>query len=128
MRIPNAMLVAGLVTLMACQGSDVGTPCRLIAATQQLPTNPIDDAKVPADFVAFHVPTCDDLICIKSPQRDSGYCSRPCVSNSDCSTGLICRQLTFPETIFLDHPELKDQYAQYLGSVTASTYCATAQQ
>ncbi len=129
MRIPNAALVGALVAVMACQSSDVGSPCRIIPATDQLKTNPIDDGPVSADFIATGVTSCDNLVCIKSPQRPSGYCSAPCASNSDCSQGLVCRPLTYDPSVINNLPDaVKQAYQAPLASVFTTPYCATPQQ
>jgi hypothetical protein len=128
MRIPTAAALLAIAALLAgCQSSDVGQPCRLLPA--ELTPNGIDDGTVAADFVATNVPSCDDLVCIRSPSPSGGYCSRTCVSNADCSsgslTGLVCRELTFDTNFFVENPQLKDQYQAFLGPIGLSTYCAT---
>jgi hypothetical protein len=121
MRLPIAVALALLAGLLAgCQGPDVGQECSF--------NNAIDRTPVPADYAATGVTSCDNLVCIKSPSRTSGYCSKPCAGNADCSqseTGLVCRALTFDQNFFADHPELQAQYQPFLGALGLSKYCAT---
>ncbi len=121
MRPRIAVVVVALGGLLvACQSPDVGQPCAF--------NNSIDSvASVPADYAATGVTVCENLVCIRSPTRAQPYCSKPCVANADCSqseTGLVCRDLTFDQSFFDSHPELKAQYQPFLGSLGVSKYCA----
>ncbi len=122
MRIANAALIVVLPALIACQGPDVGQPCQFGNSIDNLTT-------VPADYAATGVTSCENLICIRSAQRATGYCSKPCVSNSDCSqseTGLVCRQLTFDQNVISSLPaDVQSLYAKSLGPIGLSNYCAT---
>jgi hypothetical protein len=124
MRLPivaSLALLAGV--LGGCQGPDVGQDCKF--------GNAIDTSPVPADYAASGITSCDYLVCIKSPSRASGYCSKPCASNADCSqseTGLVCRALTFDQNFFAAHPELQAQFQPYLASFGLSKYCAAPSQ
>ncbi len=120
MRLPivaSLVLLAG--ALAGCQGPDVGQDCAF--------GNAIDRTPVPADYAATGITSCENLVCIKSPNRASAYCSKPCASDTDCSsseTGLRCRPLTFDQNFFAAHPELKAQYQPFLGPLGVSSYCA----
>lgn len=122
MRIANAALLVALTMVTACQGPDVGQTCQFGNSIDTLTT-------VPADYAATGITSCENLICIRSAQRPSAYCSKPCVSNSDCSqseTGLICRALTFDQTVMASlPPEVQALYAKSLGPIGLSNYCAT---
>lgn len=125
MRLRKAALLGCATALVACQSPDVGQPCAF--------NNSIDSIDpVPADYVATGVPVCENLVCIKSPQRQGAYCSKPCVSNSDCfqsDTGLVCRQLTLDQNAFATLPaDVQSTYAAALGTIGLSSYCATPQQ
>lgn len=121
MRLPIVASLALLAaSLVGCQSPDVGQDCAF--------GNSIDRSPVPADYAATGITSCDNLVCIKSPSRESAYCSKPCVSNTDCSqseTGLVCRPLTFDQNFFAAHPELQAQYQPFLGALGGSSYCAT---
>ena len=124
MRLPIAVALALLTASLAgCQSPDVGQDCSF--------NNAIDTTAVPADYAATGITSCDNLVCIKSPGRQRGYCSKPCAANADCAqsdTGLVCRDLTFDQNFFAQHPELQAQYQQFLGPLGSSKYCATPSQ
>ena len=126
------LTLAGL--LAGCQGPDVGQPCTIAF---------LDTSTVPVDYVQFGSTECEDtLTCVRSPlpagskiksvlagcQPDGtgcGYCSKPCVSNSDCyqsSTGLECRSVVLdPSFLNSLDPTVRQQF---LGDSTLSNYCA----
>ena len=128
MRSPALALVAVLAACAACQAPDVGSPCAL---------SPAPPTPVTADYLQTGTTTCDTLICIQSApppagtklsfDPNGGYCSKPCVGDSDCSTGdtgLVCRSVILDPAFLagLD-PKVKTQYLGDIGQF--STYCAT---
>jgi len=122
----TACLAGVMLALVGCQGPDVGQPCNFdlpgvqpaTAAVDYLETGPTTD--------------CDTLVCMVSPpgpatsKVKSPYCTKPCVSNSDCfqsDTGLVCRAVVLDPNFIntLDPATLQ----KYLGSANAfSNYCA----
>jgi hypothetical protein len=114
-----------VVLLAGCQQPDVGQACSLTFAV----TTPVS-----ADFLEFGSAECEDtLICVQSPTapatsrvKNNPYCSKPCVSDTDCSssdTGLICRDVVLDEAFIrsLD-PAVAERY---LGDARFSKYCAS---
>ncbi len=137
--LPAAVAVAVLL-LAGCQGPDVGQSCSL-----QAPALADPSVTVPADYLESNPASgCENLVCIKSPPqpakskvKSNPYCSKPCVSNSDCSqgdTGLVCRPVTVdPNFIATLSPEARAQYRRVLGCpddpaaacpIGFSSYCA----
>jgi len=137
MRRPTDAAIALLALLLAaCQGPDVGQSCTIAASA-------LENSSVQADFVEFGNPTCDSLICIKSPAQPAGskvknnpYCSKACVSNDDCyqsDTGLVCRPVTVDVNYLATLPQnVQQEYLNLLGCAgktlqqcnQASSYCA----
>ena len=146
MRSRSLLAAAALAVfaLAGCQSPDVGQKCDIAWNTTWL-TDP-SAAKPP---VASQLPAggsdyfesgnlgCDGLVCIVSPaplgskygsdQPGVGYCSKPCVSNSDCyqsETDLVCRQMVL-DPVFLStlDPTTRDRY---LADIQYSSYCAVA--
>jgi hypothetical protein len=131
------VLVAFMLVLGACQEPDVGQPCKIGWGTGETAPPPPTPTELystgGADWFEAGNTQCEDLVCIVSPAApgsryaSSGYCSKPCVSNSDCfesDTGLVCRQMVL-DPLFLaqldqSNPALKQQY---LGDVQFSSYC-----
>jgi hypothetical protein len=114
--------------LAGCQGPDVGQKCELQTGAGGVNLNVVS---VPADFFESGNLGCDNLVCIKSPDQPAGsrvtnnpYCSKACVSNSDCSqseTGLVCRPVTVDLNFINSLPRAqRDQYYQVLGCQIAS--------
>ncbi len=117
-----AMLVALAGALAGCQSPDVGQDCAF--------NNSIDAmASVPADYAATGVTVCENLVCIRSPGRTTGYCSKPCAGDSECytsETGLVCRALTFDANFMATlPPDVQSKYQKVLGPIGVSNYCAT---
>jgi hypothetical protein len=113
----------GLFVLLGCQDPDVGQKCSIDLAVPQ---------PVVADYLETGKTECENLVCILSPPPPAGskvkeneYCSKVCVSNSDCSeseTGLVCRPVVLnPEFINSLDPTVRQRY---LGDNTLSNYCA----
>ena len=140
-----ATLVVAAVAALAsgCQSPDVGARCDIqwaLSGTVPPPT----PGTATGDYLETGNLACDSLVCIVSPatsgkysscagdQTQCGYCSKPCVSDSECyksETGLVCRQMVLdPEFIAL--LEAQDaangtRYADaYLGDARYSRYCA----
>jgi hypothetical protein len=117
-----AALAAGM--LGGCQDPDVGQRCSFDAPGLSDP--------VTSDYLETGKTECENLVCIWSPPLPAGspvennpYCSKPCVSDSDCSkdeTGLVCRTVVLDPAFLASLPE--DVRAKYLGDVQFSSYCA----
>lgn len=89
------------------------------------------------DYVAFGVPVCDNLTCVRSqgePVPDSvgapsGYCSGECINDDDCGSDegdFECRALVLDDE-FLDGLEQSltpEEYERYLGRIKTAKYCA----
>ena len=125
-------IVAALVALTACQGPDVGQKCALTFPLAGVnPSAKAGDADAPkADYLETGPLTdCEALVCMVSPPstklKNNPYCSKPCVSNGDCSqseTGLQCRQVVLdPAFINALDPKARETY---LGQFAFSNYCA----
>ena len=130
-RAPTPALVAALLALVACQSPDVGQPCTITWGTGETATAPPDPVTLyrtgGSDWFETGNTTCENLVCIVSPQAAGGYCSKPCVSNQDCfqsETGLVCRQLVL-DPAFLKELDTFDPALrqQYLGDIQFSSYC-----
>ncbi|HET8541822.1 MAG TPA: adventurous gliding motility lipoprotein CglC [Anaeromyxobacter sp.] len=146
MRSRSLLAVAALgAALAGCQSPDVGQQCQLAwnpnwleDGTEPPPTAAVLFVKSgpngPDYFESGNL-ACDGLVCIVSPAEKGteygsetpgvGYCSKPCVSNSDCyqsDTGLACRQMVL-DPVFLDQldPETR---SRYLADIQFSSYCA----
>jgi hypothetical protein len=119
----RVLAVASLAVAAACQDPDVGQRCD-IAWGEVESTPPPDPVRLfqegGADYFQSGNVTCENLVCIVSPAApgsrysQGGYCSKPCVSNSDCfqdETGLECRQMVL-DPVFLAQltPELRERY------------------
>ncbi len=130
--------VLSLLALAACQDPDVGDPCTLTwsATWEQDGTEPPPNPKtVSSDYFESGNLACEGLVCIVSPAEgtdyagyESGYCSKPCVSNDDCfekDTGLVCRQMVldpvYIEFLKRNAPGTLDRY---LSDIQFSSYCA----
>src|SRR5512133_1770943 len=138
----RSLLAAALAvaSLAGCQKPDVGGQCNIA-------WNPNwkNDGTAPPP-VAVELPpggsdyfdsgnlACDGLVCIVSPATTGeyafttpgeGYCSKPCVSNTDCyssETGLVCRQMVL-DPVFLEQLDAATR-ARYLADIQYSSYCA----
>ena len=127
-----ALALAGL--LSGCQDPDVGQRCRV-------PRDPLAQASptpatITGDYLENGNPACDNLVCIVSPTvpggryndcpgGECGYCSKPCVSDTDCfrsETGLACRQMVLDEAFMNSLPA--DLRERYLADIQFSSYCA----
>jgi hypothetical protein len=121
-RLASMVLLAlGAAMLPGCQDPDVGQSCSFDVATP---------AALTADYLETGKTECENLVCIRSPAVASWdganpYCSKPCVSDDDCSrseTGLTCRSVVLdPEFIASLPVEVREKY---LGDVQFSSYCA----
>lgn len=121
-----AAFASGVILVLAgCQAPDVGQPC-----TFDLPGVIPETAS--ADYLETGVTTdCETLVCMVSPpgpatsKVKSPYCTKPCVSNADCSqseTGLVCRAVVLdPNFINSLDPATREKY---LGNNAFSNYCA----
>jgi hypothetical protein len=141
----HARLLLAAISLLAtgaCQRPDVGARCTLSwnrsgeVGTLPAPT----PATAQGDFFESGNIGCDDLTCIVSPApADSkygscaddscGYCSKPCVSNSDCyssSTGLVCDQIVLDPAFLATLDDVTKE--RYLGQIRFSSYCVVPRQ
>lgn len=139
----------GLFALAGCQSPDVGGECNLawnpnwqLEGTPPPPTaSELPYPNGPDYFESGNL-ACDGLVCIVSPAQAGqefgsdhlqygsrgagvGFCSKPCVSNSDCyssETGLGCRQMVL-DPVFLEQldPTTRERY---LADIQYSSYCA----
>jgi hypothetical protein len=89
------------------------------------------------DYVAFGVPVCDNLTCVRSQGEPvpagngaaSGYCSGECINDDDCQSDagkFECRALVLDDA-FLDGLEQSlspEEYERYLGRIKTAKYCA----
>src|SRR5512138_1336483 len=138
-----AAAAIAVVALAGCQSPDVGQKCdiawntdwRLPGSTAQKP--PIA-SELPAggtDYFESGNLSCDGLVCIVSPAPAGskygsdlpgvGYCSKPCVSDSDCysiETGLGCRQMVL-DPVFLNQLDQQTR-ERYIADIQSSSYCA----
>jgi hypothetical protein len=126
-RFASMVLIAlGAAMLPGCQEPDVGQSCSFDVATP--------DGPLTADYLETGKTECENLVCIRSPAveswtRANPYCSKPCVSDDDCSrseTGLTCRSVVLDPEFIASLPE--DVRQKYLGDVQFSSYCAIPQE
>jgi hypothetical protein len=119
MRTSLAGLALGALLVAGCQDPDVGQPCTFDLSGNE---------EVPGDYLETGKTECENLVCIRSPTRATGYCSKPCVATSDCSqsdTGLVCRPVVVDQNWVQSlTPEQQQKYNDYLGSIQFSNYCA----
>jgi hypothetical protein len=129
-----------LLALAGCQSADVGQQCNIAwnpTNTPPAPTAATLYASGGSDYFESGNLGCDGLVCIVSPAPKGskygsetpgvGYCSKPCVSNSDCyqsETELVCRQMVL-DPVFLStlDPATRDRY---LADIQYSSYCAVS--
>ncbi|HSM94013.1 MAG TPA: adventurous gliding motility lipoprotein CglC [Anaeromyxobacteraceae bacterium] len=120
-----------------CQQPDVGARCLIPSYPPAAGSTPIhpEPTSISGDYLETGNLACDSLVCIVSPATSGkysacdgdncGYCSKPCVSDSDCfksETGLVCRPVVLaPEIIAELDPALAERY---LGDARYSRYCA----
>jgi hypothetical protein len=135
-----ALAVASALLVAGCQSPDVGQRCQLpfhAGATNDGPT----PETAAGDYLEVGNTACDNLICIVSPAVDGGrynscaegncgYCSKPCVSDQDCSTsqtGLVCRQMVL-DPAFIQKLQQTDPalLETYLSDIRFSSYCAVS--
>ncbi len=141
MRLLPVLVSVLMVALLAgCQDPDVGQRCAF-----NLPgVASVDQGTVTADYFENGNAGCENLVCIKSPQPPAGkafnlycqqqdagvvvcrpYCSKPCVSNADCSSGdtaLVCRSVVLDPTFLSSLSD--DVRRKYLGDIQFANYCA----
>ncbi len=141
----RSLLAAAALAVVAtagCQSPDVGGECNIAwnptwesNGTAPPPTATQLYASGGSDYFESGNLACDGLVCIVSPAPPGseygsdvpgrGYCSKPCVSNSDCyqsDTGLVCRQMVL-DPVFLEtlSPATRERY---LADIQYSSYCA----
>jgi len=141
-RSPLGAAAIALLALAGCQKPDVGGQCNIAwnPTWQQDGTPPPPTASTlytsgGSDYFESGNLACDGLVCLVSPAPagseygsqtpGQGYCSKPCVSNTDCyqsETGLVCRQMVL-DPVFLStlDPTTRERY---LADIQYSSYCA----
>ncbi len=139
MRFRSSLFAAALalVATTGCQKPDVGGPCTLAwnpTWEQNGTAAPPTASTTTSDFFESGNLACDGLVCLVSPATSGeyastvpgqGYCSKPCVSNSDCyesETGLVCRQMVL-DPVFLETVSAETRQ-RYLADIQYSSYCA----
>ncbi|MBK9518017.1 MAG: adventurous gliding motility lipoprotein CglC [Anaeromyxobacter sp.] len=134
-RLAQAAALAALLLLAGCQSPDVGQPCKLPSKPGAPSPGPTPDTAA-GDYLEFGNTFCDNLVCIVSPAvpggryngcsgDQCGYCSKPCVSDQDCSrseTGLACRQMVLDPAFIASLDEATR--LKYLADIQFSSYCA----
>ena len=143
LRARSAAALAAL-SLVACQKADVGQACAM--NVQYADGGYVDvtppglDVKCSADrsdYFRSGAIECEALVCLRSttgpcpggadtPFQSRSYCSKACVSDSDCftkETGLVCRTIVLDEAFISQLP--KEVRERYLGQLATSSYCAT---
>lgn len=141
-RLPAVLALGALLALSACQSVDVGEPCQMnltyadggpIALPQG--DGGVECSADSADFLRSAAYECDGLVCLQSaigncagqlatPYEVRSYCSKACVSDSDCftsQTGLVCRLVVLDPSFLASLP---DGGAPYLPAALQSSYCA----
>ncbi len=136
-RVSKMVLVLAPLLAVGCQSPDVGEPCTLAWGQPPAPTATSLYENRGSDYFESGNLACDGLVCIVSPaapestkyadasQYPSGYCSKPCVSNSDCyqsKTDLECRQMVL-DPVFLQQLDAATR-DRYLSDIQYSSYCA----
>jgi hypothetical protein len=129
--------LALVALLVGCQSPDVGQRCR-VPRDPQASLDPTPQT-ITGDYLENGNAACDNLVCIVSPAVTGGrynecvgefcgYCSKPCVSDTDCfrsETGLACRQMVldqaFMQQLAAQYPDLA---ARYLADIQFSSYCS----
>ncbi len=113
MRIAHLPVAAVAIALLTgCQSPDVGQACVFDLSVPQ---------PVAADYLELGKTECDNLVCIQSPPAPAGskvannpYCSKACVTDSDCSsgdTGLVCRDVVLnSDFINTLPPDVRNKY------------------
>jgi len=145
-RLLVAIPFAALLGAAACQTVDVGQPCDMNLSYPPPPNGDGGPIAVPqadggacsaesADFLRSAAYECEGLVCLQSPTgtcsgqaatpyRVRSYCSKACVSDSDCQksqTGLVCRRVVLDPSFVASLP---DGGAPYLPAALQSNYCA----
>jgi hypothetical protein len=165
-----ALLVGAALVCGGCEvSSDIGKPCVLVrkATKAELDAEPgsepfrfIMESQLTQglDFISFGSVQCEDLVCVRDANYDpkltdeekkdlskvaaTGYCSKPCVENSDTALTNNCAVTTseaLPEVkermacrpMLLDQQALdalrandRATYRAYFGDNTSPAFCA----
>jgi hypothetical protein len=137
-----AAAALALLGLAGCQSPDVGGDCSIAwnptwerDGTPPPPTAATLYSEGKSDYFESGNLACDGLVCIVSPASPGtqygdrgtgvGYCSKPCVSNSDCyqkETGLVCRQMVLDPAVLSTLDAATRE--RYLSDIEYSSYCA----
>ena len=133
-----ASLAASSLLLAGCPSPDVGQSCAMDlkysdGASIAVSVGGQLCSATSADFFRSGAVECDNLICLQSPTGSCGgsvpyavkaYCSKACVSDSDCftsETGLVCRQVLLDPAYVATLP---NGGAPWLPQALGSNYCA----
>lgn len=145
-RVAPLFCLLPVLALFACQGErDLGQTCKMTrsSATEGEPPEqiPVDRVANPdLDYVSLGSAECEDLVCVRTagsqnpePEGDKarGYCTAPCIENTDCQPdfegrqgALQCARMLLDQK-YLD--ELKatspETYERVFGSGASSKYC-----
>lgn len=90
MRLSLGFLI--LPALVACENDDLGTFCPMEVTPIEQPTDPLDVSFPSVVEVNTRFP-CDALVCVSTLGREP-YCSRECVSDSNCPSAFVCETVT----------------------------------
>jgi len=87
-----ASTVASVVSLSACDKSDLGTACPPKDTTTTAASQPTDSSEIDSPATFRKDSTCESFLCVSSQTR-SNYCSQECFSNTNCPSGFVCETL-----------------------------------
>lgn len=151
-RLVVVFTFCGLIALgAACKANkDIGQTCAMTkpctgADGGSCPIAPDKVSNAGIDYIALGSAECDDLACIRTAKTNNppntaesaqGYCTSPCIEDSDCQPDyqgkektMKCERLLLDEA-FLD--QLKQNqpqtYDQMFGSGASSRYCILPRQ
>lgn len=95
LRVPCAVLVVALM-VSACMWEEAYEECGFPVAQRDLCLKDSDDTpqetstKESSNCVIKNHPSCPDSFCV-SYRGSPGFCSAPCLTDSDCPEGGICQ-------------------------------------
>lgn len=140
-----AVLALSLLMLAGCQAEkDLGQECRMTTrppnSDQSVDIDATSVSDPNFDYVALGSAECDDLVCVRTagsvnPEnvegKARGYCTAPCIDNSDCQPDfqgkkgtLSCERL-LPDEAFLAQLKASDPglFERTFGSSVSAKYC-----
>lgn len=124
----RSVTLAGLVLLVSCVSSDLGSPCTLLQAD-----NTQAEPRAGHDVIQSGNGACEEFTCASFDGQEP-ICSRPCTEEgADCEEGLVCRRaLLDPELLEETRARLEgqdddgdgiDDYEQLLAGIVDALYC-----